>query len=333
MTRKILVFEFITGGGFSQKELPASLAREGLLMLRALVNDLAIVANIHLTIILDWRIKDFIPPVNSQVITLSSNECVYDLLPELIKSVDLIWPIAPEMGDELQKITQLVEQNFRQLLNSSSQAIAICSDKLATIQCLNKQSLIAIEAMQLDEFLQQFPAPWVVKPKDGVGCLNSYFISNQSELFQIKNQISQLSDYLIQPYIKGVSQSLSCLFRQGKGWLVCCNEQLVSIADGTFELEACLVNVASRDSDIHQSLINTVANIIPGLYGYVGIDIIQQESGKPMVLEINPRLTTSYVGVSEAIGVNVAKAVIEMSEAPPVIVKVLNKQVMVSTSQ
>lgn len=333
MIRKILVFEFITGGGFSQKELPDSLASEGLLMLRALVNDLAIVPSTHLTIILDWRIKDFISPVNSQVITISSNDCIYDLLPGIIKSVDLVWPIAPEMGGELQKITELVEQESRQLLNSSSQAIAICSDKLATIQCLNKQSLIAIEAMQLDGFLQQFSSPWVVKPRDGAGCLNSYLVSNQRELSQIKDQISQLSDYLIQPYIEGVSQSLSCLFRQGKGWLICCNEQFVSITEGRFELEACLVNVTFKNSYIYQELINTVANIVPGLYGYVGIDIIQQERGQPMVLEINPRLTTSYVGISKAIGVNVAKAVIEMSKAPPNITKMFNRQVMVSISQ
>lgn len=38
---KILVFEYITGGGFNRQELPASLAREGRLMLLALLDGLA----------------------------------------------------------------------------------------------------------------------------------------------------------------------------------------------------------------------------------------------------------------------------------------------------
>ena len=50
---------------------------------------------------------------------------------------------------------------------------------------------------------------------------------------------------------------------------------------------------------------------IPSLRGYVGIDFIQTEEG-PMVLEINPRLTTSYCGLRSALGVNVADLVLQL---------------------
>lgn len=330
MIQKILVFEFITGGGFSQQELPESLAKEGLLMLKALLDELAPLAGIQITVVLDWRIKNLKLPKNSKAVVVSNDQCIYDLLPKLIEDADLVWPVAPEMDEALQKVTDLAEQKSKILLNSSSRAIAICSDKLVTIQCLSKQKIATVEGIQLDQFAQEFAAPWVIKPKDGAGCLNSYFAADRKEFIRIANQIESKSDYLIQPYIKGDSLSLSCLFKQGKAWLLCCNRQLISIDNGKFELDACTVNITAENHNIYQELMSCIAKAIPGLYGYAGIDIIQSEQGQPMVLEINPRLTTSYAGINQAIGFNVAKAVVEMSEIDPIIVKTHNQQVIVS---
>lgn len=330
MLQKILVFEFITGGGFSQQQLPESLAKEGLLMLQALVDELSSVSGVQLTIVLDQRIEGFIQPKASTVVKISNKQCIYQLLADLIEDSDSVWPIAPEMHGELQKITRRVEQKSKRLLNSSSQAITICSDKLTTIQYLNKYSIATVDSVQLDEFRQQFEMPWVIKPKDGVGCLNSHLVFNQQDFVHISRQLESKSDYLIQPYIKGDSLSLSCLFIGNKAWLICCNRQLVSIVNGKFELKRCIVNIATENHYNYQQLINQIAHAISGLYGYAGIDIIQPEQTQAMVLEINPRLTTSYVGINQATGFNVAKAVVEMSEVDPIIEKTANKQITVS---
>ncbi len=329
MIQKILVFEFITGGGFSQQALPESLEKEGLMMLKALLDELAILENIQLTVILDWRISSFALPNNSQLITVSKSQSIYDLLPPLIEKVDLVWPIAPEMEGELQKITQLIEQKSKGLLNSFSSAVAICSDKLATLDLIEKQGVAVIKSTQLDVFTDTFEMPWVIKAKDGAGCLNTHYIANQQDYLHCSKQIKNKADYLIQRYIKGDALSLSCLFRGGEAWLLCCNKQRISIVDGKFELHECLVNINITQTIIYQGLINKVASSIVGLYGYVGIDIIQPEWGQPLVLEINPRLTTSYVGINQAIGFNVAKAIIEMSAKIPSINKTANKQVSV----
>ncbi|MCK5120689.1 MAG: ATP-grasp domain-containing protein, partial [Methylococcales bacterium] len=67
-----------------------------------------------------------------------------------------------------------------------------------------------------------------------------------------------------------------------------------------------------------------------GLWGYVGIDIIQPELNDPWVVEINPRLTTSYVGINQALDFNVAAAVLDMLDKEHVIKKMCNKQITVS---
>ena len=68
-------------------------------------------------------------------------------------------------------------------------------------------------------------------------------------------------------------------------------------------LESTLAPVAAR-----------IAKAFPGLWGYVGIDLIDSPAG-PLVLEINPRLTTSYVGLAAAIGGNPAGMVLAMLAA------------------
>ena len=53
-----------------------------------------------------------------------------------------------------------------------------------------------------------------------------------------------------------------------------------------------------------QSVADIIAHALPGLWGFVGVDLILDP--QPRVLEINPRLTTSYVGLREAYGINPA---------------------------
>ena len=323
---KVLIFEFITGGGFAQKDLPESLFNEGLLMLNALVKDFDTLPSIQLTVMLDWRCKELEFPDNIEIVWVSSEQSVYDLLPTLIELSDVVWPISPEMDSELQQISLLVESKFKRLLNSSSQAVTICSDKLVTAEVLKKNGLAIVEAIQLDVFSGKIDDPLVIKPKDGVGCLDSHFVTTQSEFDRITALIEYKESYIIQPYTEGETLSLSCLFRDGKTWLLCCNRQHVSIKQGRFELESCEVNITTKHRADYQQMIDDIAESIVGLWGYVGIDIIQPKVGKPLILEINPRLTTSYVGINQATGINVAETVVSMLDKQPVVRQTQNNQ-------
>jgi predicted ATP-grasp superfamily ATP-dependent carboligase len=325
-TYKVLVFEYITGGGFAQQELPSSLAKEGAIMLNALVNELASFPHIQITVMVDWRFNDLKLPQETAIVKVLENQCVYELLADLINNYDFVWPVAPEIDGALYKITNLIEQFNIKLLNSSSSAILLCSDKLATVKRLVDYDIATLNTLQFNLFSNQFPGPWVVKPKDGAGCLNSYYIANNTDLFQITKQIDTPEDYVIQPYLEGASLSLSCLFRKGEAWLLCCNQQHLSINNKQFSLDACIVNIKSTHLSLYQKLIDQIAIAIPGLSAYVGIDIIHPEGEQPKVLEINLRLTTSYVGINQAIGFNIASAVIEMSKTAPTIIKTRNEQ-------
>jgi len=45
-----------------------------------------------------------------------------------------------------------------------------------------------------------------------------------------------------------------------------------------------------------------VAATLPGLRGFVGIDLVWHAQRGPVLIEINPRLTCSYVGLSQRLG-------------------------------
>jgi predicted ATP-grasp superfamily ATP-dependent carboligase len=61
-----------------------------------------------------------------------------------------------------------------------------------------------------------------------------------------------------------------------------------------------------------------VAEAIPGLWGYAGIDLIETPE-QILVLEINPRLTTSFAGLNTALGINVAGLVLQLVQGEPAI--------------
>jgi tyramine---L-glutamate ligase len=60
-----------------------------------------------------------------------------------------------------------------------------------------------------------------------------------------------------------------------------------------------------------ESVATKIAQTLPDLAGYVGIDVLVQGE-EVIVVEINPRLTTSYVGLTSAIGVNPAELIINV---------------------
>jgi predicted ATP-grasp superfamily ATP-dependent carboligase len=71
------------------------------------------------------------------------------------------------------------------------------------------------------------------------------------------------------------------------------------------------VNAEATGAHLLAGLASEIAAAIPLLWGYVGVDLVLTESG-PVVLEINPRLTTSYCGLRHALSHNPATWVLDL---------------------
>ncbi|HLZ08097.1 MAG TPA: ATP-grasp domain-containing protein, partial [Chloroflexota bacterium] len=52
---------------------------------------------------------------------------------------------------------------------------------------------------------------------------------------------------------------------------------------------------------------------IPGLFGFVGVDVVLGDDGRDWAIEINPRLTTSYVGLRGLAETNLAESMLQVA--------------------
>lgn len=319
---KILVFEYITGGGFNRQELPDSLAGEGSLMRNALLDNLMRINSLDITVMRDWRLEE-LPGVDNVIIRPEHD--VIEEFVRLVKQADLVWPVAPEFDGILQNLCQKVEALGKILLTSASTAVAVAGNKFKTYELLKRHRISTVPTRMLDNSYS--PGEWMIKPVDGVGCSDSYVIANRQDFARLE---LRKDAYIIQPHLQGAKTSLSCLFKQGSGWLICANLQCFEFINRQYHLAEIVVN-HHPDPGLYQPLIIEIARALPELWGYVGIDLI--ENDQTWVLEINPRLTTSFVGIYDALGINIAEAVLRLLHGDPVLNPRYNQSISVQTKQ
>lgn len=325
---RVLIFEYITGGGLNTSDLPESLAREGLLMLQSLITDLAGIDTVEPLIMLDCRMMGRLSSSPESVHIIRPEQECHQEFTRLVSLCDAVWPIAPESDSILQTLCEEVGRSGKILLTSPASAVAIVGNKWLTYGHLRRHSIATIETQRLASF-DFTPGEWIIKPVDGVGCMDSYLITDQEDFDTITAALDK-GGYIVQPHLKGEKTSLSCLFKQGRGWLVSTNRQQFAIINKQYHLTGITVNFTS-DVSRYQALVNDVATAMPDLWGYVGIDLIET-AGRISVLEINPRLTTSYTGIYAALGINCAHAVLELLTGDPVLQPTRNQPVNIKTN-
>lgn len=90
-----------------------------------------------------------------------------------------------------------------------------------------------------------------------------------------------------------------------------CNQQLFAFNNGKGQLSGIIVNGLHEFAEQFSNIAEQVGAVVNGLSGYVGVDLIIAEQG-PLVLEINPRLTTAYAGLRQSLDYNPAKLIISV---------------------
>lgn len=327
---KILLFEYLCSGGYANRPLPEALAREGLMMLRALAVELSMVVNIQIAVALDPRCSPAEFPESADIHVPRAGESAQQMLARLLVDYDLFWPIAPETDGILQSLAEFAKAYSSLTLLSTTATVRLCASKLATYRYLRRHGIVAAETQRWKRGLQAPSSPSVVKPDDGVGAEKVYVIEYGRSFAWLETDNEQHRAYVMQPWIDGRSYSLSCLFRDGNGWLICVNEQFVEHSQQALHLAGLSVNIPHADREVYQLLVDSIARALPGLRGYIGIDLIETADGSTIILEINPRLTTSYVGIYLATGINVAQQTIRLCEGGiPELQRVHNRTVSI----
>lgn len=304
---KIFVYEHITSGGCLDGPLPEGLLAEALLMLRALLADLADCNATQVIGLRDHRLSATSLPANWTAARSQSHRQAS--IEELIRSSDATWPIAPETAGVLEGISRRVLRAGRRLLGSSPDAVHVAASKRATAHALQRAGVPTIPTFRPDDRAEPAGNAWIVKPDDGCGCEDVQLFADLGATLNWIDSRADAQRYVLQPYAPGEALSLSALACEGRAQLLSVNRQTIAVHEGILHYHGSVVNALPDPDGLFQTLAEGIVAAIPGLWGYFGVDLVLSDNS-PMVVDVNPRLTTSYAGLRSARGINAARMVL-----------------------
>ena len=333
---KIFLYEFVTGGGFlgDRRHPPShSLLREGAAMVAALAEDL-VATGARVEMLLDDRLAQFDPQQNKRnglprfnalqdapvclhmVRTAEEEQAAFA---ELAAACDATIVIAPELANALWNRCRRVEAAGGKLLGPSVATVALASDKHATAEYLRSFAIPVPPGWRVGPggavpAEVEFPA--VGKPCLGAGSQGVCFLADRQAAEAWAAHLQEPSR--IERFRPGTAASVAVLCGPaGLFPMVPCRQRLggddcFSYQGGSLPLDGPL---AQRAVDLAVRAVAT----LPGACGYLGVDLVlgaDPKGGGDFVIEINPRLTTSYVGLRAAAAedANLAAAILDVCE-------------------
>ncbi|HSH54826.1 MAG TPA: ATP-grasp domain-containing protein [Methylotenera sp.] len=321
---KILLLEYITAGGLNHAPLPASLLREGTLMRDALLRDFSQLDEVEIITTCDTRVG--LPAVVQQAIVLDHKSNQIPVWQSLLQSCDAALIVAPETAGVLTELTQLIEASPAKNLGCNSKAVELTSSKYASYQALKNASILTIPTYIASELMASnlslngsFQHGYIIKPNDGAGCEDTLYFADIEGLQVWLDLNPEKQNYIVQPYQTGTPASISMLCKDGKAWVLACNEQKIAMTTTDANQQFIHYNgsVVNGLSLLHRAtfekLADSIAHALPGLNGYVGIDVIV-DGEAIYVVEINPRITTSYIGLRESLACNPAQLIWDLAD-------------------
>mgnify|MGYP003624440198 CR=1 FL=1 len=320
---KVFVYEHITSGALINESLPASLAREGNEMLAAIVHDMSLLTNIELIILRDFRLGPLLDILENarHHCLMIDNDATFQLhYASSVKDADAVFIIAPETDGLLQNLQQSVLDQNTQLLGCKPTATQICTDKVICHQQLMSNNVLTPHTITAKEWsLNPFNSSsgFIVKPRDGAGCIDTLFFANRSALTTwLRLSSIELEQTIIQPYIEGNAISLSVLVDDKTCRVLAINQQHIKLENDQLSFHGCCVNgIAETQFNPAQAaaIAQQTQYAIPGLWGFIGIDLILTDD-EAYIVDINPRLTTSYVGLRQSLKLNPTQLLLTMIE-------------------
>ena len=321
---RIFVSEYLTCGAMSDEpDVPVSLLNEGRAMHAAIVTDFASLDGVEVVTTWDDRLPPPSFPRNVSVRLANSVRTEREYFLAESRTACYTFVIAPEFENLLAERWEWVASVGGRWLGSDADAIAICSDKLATSRRLRSDLLPMVETSLIeDQSLPPWDWPVVVKPRDGAGSLNVRRIDSHfqwSEMLLSRSKADMHRPELVQPFVAGQAISVGVIVDPDDTLHVLPTAVQHLSDDGCFAYtggEISAEHFAHLSAEITR-LVERIDQAIPGLGGYFGIDLIAQDDSLT-IIEINPRLTTSYLGYRKLTIENLAERLVYAGVKDPV---------------
>jgi tyramine---L-glutamate ligase len=291
----VLVHEWVTGGGLAGAPLPGSWEREGSAMRRAIARDFAAISDGDLKVVMTLDARLPAEPGPWRVESIGPGE--HDpRIRELCRTADFTVLVAPETRGILAAMTRDLEAAGARMLGSCAAAVDLTGDKARLAAHLERLGIetppysVVVPTGGLPE-LARYPA--VLKPVDGAGSLDTFYLEGPADLSEDARQMPRA---LLQQFVPGDPMSASFLVSlEGRSWPIAIGRQRMEVRNGRFEYHGGEI---PADCPGGADQVRAALATIEGLAGFVGVDFIwDAQSLRATILEINPRPTTSLVGL------------------------------------
>jgi predicted ATP-grasp superfamily ATP-dependent carboligase len=297
---RILAYEHVSAGGVAG--LPPSVAREGRAMLEAVLADLAAIDGVEVDAILDERLEPLALPGCSR---LHRTNGAGNALDELARAADGVLLIAPELDGDLARLARRVLDAGGRLLGAGPAAIEAASDKLLLPGILAANGVPSVRTARYAGAVPEgLPLPAVLKPRHGAGSVGVILLEEKGRA------LAPERESIITELAPGISASVLLILGPRGALALRAGEQVLS-ADGRFGYLGGRLPLPPPLEARARSLALAAARAVPGLLGFAGVDLVLDPDGRAdadRVIELNPRLTTSYIGLRAHARSNLAAA-------------------------
>ena len=306
------MYEYVSGSArCSDDGDPHGMLAQGRAMRDALVADLVAVEGVATTYAASAGERECDAP-NASIARAAPGERPAHFVRRLAARSDWIWVVAPETTGILAELHGCC--GSAGWIGCDIASIGVAGSKRATTARLRALGIPATETID-DDASMHGGARFVVKPDDGAGaCDTRVYPMLRDALAERRRRAAAGEAAIVERWEEGVPLSMSLLCGAGGVEVLSVNRQRIDVAcDGTVHYMGVDVNaVAHRSGDRFELLARDIVRALPGLRGYVGVDLVLGTAGNVIVVEVNPRLTCAYVGLSAALGRNVARDVLDL---------------------
>jgi predicted ATP-grasp superfamily ATP-dependent carboligase len=323
---RLFLYEWITGGGLVEESgrLPASLLVEGSAMVSALAADFAAIEGCRVTAFRDMRLHE--PALSGcDVVEIHSKPEWAEAIDRAASEADWTLVVAPEFDDILLNTVRRVELAGGKSLNASPEFIALAADKHRTVERLQRAGVPAPTGRILEADAEKLPTdfayPGVLKPRQGAGSQHTLLVHGSRD-----EPPPHPWEMRLEQFCPGgpASVAVLCGERQRVA-LPACWQHLS--ADGRFTYRGGAIIEESSLAQRAESLAIKALEAMPPSRGYVGVDLVlgdASDGSEDVVIEINPRVTTSYVGLRRAVEQNIGELMLDVARGTAMEVSRIN---------
>lgn len=305
-------------GGLAGDE--PSIAREGRLMLEALAVDAAHRSGLDVTVLVDARAELDLPPAVRTVEVPPGDDT--RTLVAAARDADWTLVVAPESDGILTRLVQAVREAGCRALACDDRFIEVAADKQATIDALAAAGVPVPAGRVLaarESWPLAFARPAVRKARFGVGCEGLAIVGLGAAA-----PAPSTTPTRIESFAAGTPAGISCICGPRGVHPLPAMRQVFSTNDpaayaGGEPLAEPAIDLRAQALAIRA--VAAVARAAGGTaMGWVGVDLIlgrRADGRDDRVLEVNPRLTTSFVGHARGLNAGLVRAMLDAAAGIP----------------